>query len=248
MMPADRMCGMTAQWEGWGLLGQAALQSKAEEYKKIIKIGRTHTQDATPLTLGQEFSGYARQVAGPPHPPPLLRSEPLLAGPPHCLAAYLAPPGPHFASPMHFQPPSCPAALTSATQTNGIVVASLSFAARCSLSVPSPSQKTTCNRTCLIVCGHRALVRLGARCTRPHTHARMHRRPRLRIHTPTLTHVHTTLAHPRTHTLRHPDARTHACMHTRPRRACARIPARGSTGKLQGRSASGCSWTSGESG
>ena len=33
-----------------------------EEFKSIIKIGRTHTQDATPLTLGQEFSGYATQV------------------------------------------------------------------------------------------------------------------------------------------------------------------------------------------
>lgn len=37
----------------------AALKSKAEEYKDIIKIGRTHTQDAVPLTLGQEFSGNA---------------------------------------------------------------------------------------------------------------------------------------------------------------------------------------------
>ncbi|MEN3791458.1 class II fumarate hydratase [Fulvimarina sp. MAC3] len=37
----------------------AALNKKAEEYKDIIKIGRTHTQDATPVTLGQEFSGYA---------------------------------------------------------------------------------------------------------------------------------------------------------------------------------------------
>ena len=35
-----------------------ALKKKAEEFKEIIKIGRTHTQDATPLTLGQEFSGY----------------------------------------------------------------------------------------------------------------------------------------------------------------------------------------------
>ncbi|MGC1269532.1 MAG: class II fumarate hydratase, partial [Croceibacterium sp.] len=42
---------------------QAALEAKAERWKAIIKIGRTHTQDATPLTLGQEFSGYARQVA-----------------------------------------------------------------------------------------------------------------------------------------------------------------------------------------
>lgn len=32
------------------------------EFKDIVKIGRTHTQDATPLTLGQEFSGYATQV------------------------------------------------------------------------------------------------------------------------------------------------------------------------------------------
>ncbi|MBU3259911.1 class II fumarate hydratase [Roseovarius sp. PS-C2] len=38
------------------------LEAKAEEFKDIIKIGRTHTQDATPLTLGQEFSGYAQQV------------------------------------------------------------------------------------------------------------------------------------------------------------------------------------------
>ncbi|MCL7466411.1 class II fumarate hydratase [Phaeovulum sp. NW3] len=41
----------------------AALVAKAEEFKDIIKIGRTHTQDATPLTLGQEFGGYAHQVA-----------------------------------------------------------------------------------------------------------------------------------------------------------------------------------------
>ena len=39
-----------------------ALKAKAEEFKDIIKIGRTHTQDATPLTLGQEFGGYAHQV------------------------------------------------------------------------------------------------------------------------------------------------------------------------------------------
>ncbi len=41
----------------------AALVKKQAEFKDIIKIGRTHTQDATPLTLGQEFSGYATQVA-----------------------------------------------------------------------------------------------------------------------------------------------------------------------------------------
>ena len=40
-----------------------ALAAKAKAWKKIIKIGRTHTQDATPLTLGQEFSGYAQQLA-----------------------------------------------------------------------------------------------------------------------------------------------------------------------------------------
>ncbi len=39
-----------------------ALNDKAQAWKRIIKIGRTHTQDATPLTLGQEFSGYAQQV------------------------------------------------------------------------------------------------------------------------------------------------------------------------------------------
>jgi fumarate hydratase class II len=41
----------------------AALDAKAKAWAGIIKIGRTHTQDATPLTLGQEFSGYAQQVA-----------------------------------------------------------------------------------------------------------------------------------------------------------------------------------------
>lgn len=39
-----------------------ALDAKAKEYKDIIKIGRTHLMDATPLTLGQEFSGYAQQL------------------------------------------------------------------------------------------------------------------------------------------------------------------------------------------
>jgi fumarate hydratase class II len=41
----------------------AALAEKAAAFAHIIKIGRTHTQDATPLTLGQEFGGYAHQVA-----------------------------------------------------------------------------------------------------------------------------------------------------------------------------------------
>ena len=40
-----------------------ALDTKAKSFDHIVKIGRTHTQDATPLTLGQEFSGYAAQVA-----------------------------------------------------------------------------------------------------------------------------------------------------------------------------------------
>ncbi|MGA2943505.1 MAG: class II fumarate hydratase [Xanthobacteraceae bacterium] len=41
---------------------QKALQAKTKQFHSIVKIGRTHTQDATPLTLGQEFSGYAAQV------------------------------------------------------------------------------------------------------------------------------------------------------------------------------------------
>ncbi|MDY8110341.1 class II fumarate hydratase [Fulvimarina sp. 2208YS6-2-32] len=41
----------------------ASLDRKAKEYADIIKIGRTHTQDATPVTLGQEFSGYAMALA-----------------------------------------------------------------------------------------------------------------------------------------------------------------------------------------
>ncbi len=42
---------------------QAALVKKSKEFKNIVKIGRTHTQDATPLTLGQEFESYAYQVS-----------------------------------------------------------------------------------------------------------------------------------------------------------------------------------------
>ncbi len=41
---------------------QAALKAKTKAFASIVKIGRTHTQDATPLTLGQEFSGYAAAV------------------------------------------------------------------------------------------------------------------------------------------------------------------------------------------
>ncbi|MEM9107834.1 MAG: lyase family protein, partial [Pseudomonadota bacterium] len=39
-----------------------AIVEKSEAFAHIVKIGRTHTQDATPLTLGQEFSGYAAQI------------------------------------------------------------------------------------------------------------------------------------------------------------------------------------------
>lgn len=41
---------------------QSALQSKSEQFADVIKIGRTHLQDATPLTLGQELSGYVAQL------------------------------------------------------------------------------------------------------------------------------------------------------------------------------------------
>jgi len=41
---------------------QSVLDKKTKQFDKIIKIGRTHTMDATPITLGQEFSGYAAQV------------------------------------------------------------------------------------------------------------------------------------------------------------------------------------------
>jgi fumarate hydratase class II len=41
---------------------QQALDKKTKEFAKIVKIGRTHTMDATPITLGQEFSGYAAQM------------------------------------------------------------------------------------------------------------------------------------------------------------------------------------------
>ena len=40
----------------------SSLDKKAKAFAKIVKIGRTHLQDATPLTLGQEFSGYAKQI------------------------------------------------------------------------------------------------------------------------------------------------------------------------------------------
>ncbi len=52
-----------------------ALVNKQHQYAHIIKIGRTHTQDATPLTLGQEFSGYATQIGNA-----ILRIEQTLPG------------------------------------------------------------------------------------------------------------------------------------------------------------------------
>src|SRR5207237_1977771 len=41
---------------------QKSLASKAKEFDRVVKIGRTHLQDATPVRLGQEFGGYARQI------------------------------------------------------------------------------------------------------------------------------------------------------------------------------------------
>ena len=38
------------------------LKAKINKFKNIVKVGRTHLQDATPLTLGQEFSGYYEQI------------------------------------------------------------------------------------------------------------------------------------------------------------------------------------------
>jgi len=42
---------------------RAALEAKSKEFAGVLKLGRTHLQDATPMTLGQEFSGYAAMVA-----------------------------------------------------------------------------------------------------------------------------------------------------------------------------------------
>ena len=43
-----------------------SLARKADEFADVLKIGRTHLQDAVPITLGQEFSGYAACVAAAP--------------------------------------------------------------------------------------------------------------------------------------------------------------------------------------
>ena len=47
-----------------GVALRDALANKAQEWTEIVKIGRTHMQDATPLTLGQEFSGYVGMLGG----------------------------------------------------------------------------------------------------------------------------------------------------------------------------------------
>jgi fumarate hydratase class II len=55
---------LAAEKQLYGALDRltTALETKAQAWDHIVKIGRTHTQDATPLTLGQEFSGYAAQL------------------------------------------------------------------------------------------------------------------------------------------------------------------------------------------
>jgi fumarate hydratase class II len=55
-------CGITRKLLPSLVRLQATLAAKAEEFAEIMKLGRTHLQDATPLTLGQEFSGYAAQL------------------------------------------------------------------------------------------------------------------------------------------------------------------------------------------
>ena len=62
----DRATLLIRRWR----ICRTRLQQKAKAFARIVKIGRTHTQDATPLTLGQEFSGYAAQVkiGIAPHP------------------------------------------------------------------------------------------------------------------------------------------------------------------------------------
>ena len=74
----DQHCGPpAAQWPGQ-CAGNAARQPsrKAAELDAVLKIGRTHLQDAVPMTLGQEFSGYARQVQKGAGVSPALRPGP----------------------------------------------------------------------------------------------------------------------------------------------------------------------------
>ena len=57
---AAMLCEQRLEPAIWQLVD--ALDDKAQQWESIVKIGRTHLQDATPLTLGQEFSGYAYQL------------------------------------------------------------------------------------------------------------------------------------------------------------------------------------------
>ena len=52
---------MTTCCPPWRHLAQS-LAAKAEEFAEVVKSGRTHLMDATPVTLGQEFGGYAAQI------------------------------------------------------------------------------------------------------------------------------------------------------------------------------------------
>src|SRR5438128_1866419 len=71
-VPADKLWGAQTQrsLQNFDISGEQqpreiikALAQKSVDFMDIVKIGRTHLQDATPLTLGQEFSGYAAQLA-----------------------------------------------------------------------------------------------------------------------------------------------------------------------------------------
>ena len=55
-------CGTTLKDYGFIFRDDKELKKKVSKFKNIVKVGRTHLQDATPLTLGQEFSGYQSQV------------------------------------------------------------------------------------------------------------------------------------------------------------------------------------------
>src|SRR6266567_1487710 len=63
-VPADAYYGVSTQHDLIPALQglQQALQEKADAFMPIVKTGRTHLQDATPIRLGQEFLGYAGQI------------------------------------------------------------------------------------------------------------------------------------------------------------------------------------------
>src|SRR5262249_50318025 len=87
----------------------SSLERKAEEFADVVKSGRTHLMDATPVTLGQEFGGYAPQVRlgferrPTPRPRPT-RPPPRRPGPPTSVPPSAATPPPRPVSP----PPSSP--------------------------------------------------------------------------------------------------------------------------------------------